>query len=247
MKNNKDDDEDDIKLEAMSTSGPIPETVSFGSENVPDSQLPSNEYLDLVRQPLFGWAAEDKGNAGLAWRLGVVYVAVFALVSYPIAGATFTQEGYFLQTLTSANFGSISLILALLIRLYTGWGYIGSRLTSNTIEYEETGWFDGTVETKSKAEKMRDLFLYNADVRPVVDRLKAFLIGVTLIWLISCAGLNASLNFNPLFDQYDTAMLERLKADDKLAEVAAQQSGGRPTYCDSRYYRAVAGGAPGCK
>jgi len=92
---------------------------------------------------------------------------------------------------------------------------------------------------------MRDLFLYNADVRPVVDRLKAFLIGVTLIWLISCAGLNASLNFNPLFDQYDTAMLERLKADDKLAEVAAQQSGGRPTYCDSRYYRAVAGGAPG--
>jgi hypothetical protein len=33
---------------------------------------------------------------------------------------------------------------------------------------------------------------------------------------------------------------------DKLSDVAAKASNGRPTYCDSRYYRAVAGGGQGC-
>ena len=61
--------------------------------------------------------------------------------SYPIAGATFTQEGYLYQKLAAANVGTLGLVLALLVRLYSGWGYVGSRLSSNVIEYEESGWY----------------------------------------------------------------------------------------------------------
>ena len=56
--------------------------------------------------------------------------------------------------------------------------------------------------------------------------------------------LNSAVALKPVFNQYDPAMLERVRYDDTLAGVAAQQSG-RPTYCDNRYYRAVANGGQG--
>jgi Conserved in the green lineage and diatoms 27 len=142
--------------------------------------------------------------------------------------------------------GAAGVVLALLVRLYTGWNYVGDRLRSTTIEYEETGWFDGDVETKTLSEQKRDKFLYQSEVRPVVDRLKALTMGGAAIFAASVVGCNAALTAKPVFNQYDPEILEQLRYDEKLAEKAAYESTGKPTYCDSRYYRAVAGGAPGC-
>jgi hypothetical protein len=57
----------------------VPET-SFGAEVVPEGQRPVNEYLDMKRAPLFGWASNEVGANGLLLRLAIIYVAVFALV-----------------------------------------------------------------------------------------------------------------------------------------------------------------------
>jgi hypothetical protein len=222
----------------------MPET-SFGAEAVPEGQRPVNEYLDLLRQPLFGWASEESGNKGLMIRLLAVYAVVFGVVCYPISGATFTQEGYLLQKIAASNVGALLLMLLLMVRLYSGWGYIGARLRSKTIEFEETGWYDGDVEEKTEEEKKRDQFLYQSNVKPVEDRLKSFTLVIGGLWIAACISLNVSLSIKPIFDEYDPTMLEQLRYDDKLAGVAAEQSYGKPTYCDSRYYRAVAGGAPG--
>lgn len=127
----------------------LPETA-FGAEAVPEGQRPINEYLDLQRAPLFGWAALD--NQGLFIRLCLVYALAFGVVCYPIAGASFTQQGYLLQKIASSNVGALSIIILLLIRFYSGWGYVGQRLSSNSIEYEETGWYDGNVERKTKSK-----------------------------------------------------------------------------------------------
>jgi hypothetical protein len=54
----------------------LPET-SFGAEVVPEGQRPVNEYLDLVRAPLFGWASEETGSRGLFSRLLLLYSVVF--------------------------------------------------------------------------------------------------------------------------------------------------------------------------
>jgi hypothetical protein len=43
----------------------LPET-SFGAEIVPESQRPINEYLDMTRAPLFGWASNDVGMNGVS-------------------------------------------------------------------------------------------------------------------------------------------------------------------------------------
>jgi len=57
---------------------------------------------------------------------------------YPIAGATFTEEGYLIQKIAASNVGTLGFVLVLLIRLYSGWGYAGARLQSKVIEYEGT-------------------------------------------------------------------------------------------------------------
>lgn len=231
---------DDERLNELS-----PET-SFGSEVVPEGQRPVNEYLNVMRQPLFDWAALESGSKGLLTRLVALYWVVFFVICYPIAGATFTEEGYLIQKIAASNVAALLLVIALLLRLYSGWGYVGSRLTSKVIEFEETGWYDGDVKVKSETEKKRDKFLYNSKVKPVVDRLKLFTLAAGGLWVASCIGLNVAMSAKPIFNEYDPDLLERLRYDDKLAEKAAKNSPGRPTYCDNRYYRAVAGGG-GCK
>ncbi len=164
---------------------------------------------------------------------------------YPISGATWVTDGYLLQKLTASNVGAMSVVFVLVLRLYSGWGYIGSRLQSKVIEYEETGWYDGDFEEKSDAEKARDLFLYRSNVKPVEERLQKVALVVGGTWLASCLALNLVTGMKPIFNQYDPKMLEKLSYDDKVAEVVQRQSNGRPTYCENRYYRAVANGGQG--
>jgi hypothetical protein len=223
----------------------IPET-SFGADAVPEAQRPVNEYLDVTRQPLFGWASNESGSTGLLIRLVILYGVVFGTVCYPISGATYTGDDFLLQKLASSNVGALLLIIFVLIRIYSGWEYLGSRLNSKVIEYEETGWYDGDFELKGKTERQRDKFLYTSEVKPVVERLKTFIFASGGLWIASCVGLNLAMQAKPIFNEYDPAVLEQVQYNDKLADQAAMNSGGRPTYCNSRYYRAVAGGGQGC-
>ncbi|KAL7529343.1 hypothetical protein ACHAXR_002912 [Thalassiosira sp. AJA248-18] len=239
-----DDDTDGYEIRGENTNIRRP-TTTFGAENVPVEQRPSNEYLNLVQQPTFGWASQESGDVGLVIRLAVIYFGLFFLVCYPISGATYVEEGFLLQKLTSSNVGAVSVIFVLVLRLYSGWGYIGSRLQSKVIEYEESGWYDGEFEEKSDAEKARDLFLYRSNVKPVEERLKKFSLIVGGAWIASCLALNLATSSKPIFNQYDARMLEKLSYDDKVAAVVQEQSNGRPTYCENRYYRAVANGGQG--
>jgi len=235
------DDDEQKRVDVFDTP-----RVTFGAEAVPEGQRPANEYLDLISAPLFDWADENSGSKGLLLRLGALYTVCFGAVCWPISGATFTGDGFLWHKFCASNVGALGVILFLLIRLYTGWGYIGSRLTSKTIEYEETGWYDGEIEPKTKDEIARDLLLFRANVKPVKERLKTFTLSVGGLWLTSCLALNLVYSAKPVFNEYDADMLKRLSNDERVSNVAAQQSNGRPTYCDSRYYRAVAGGGQGC-
>eukprot|EP00804_Cyclotella_cryptica_P000139 CCRYP_019700-RA/>CCRYP_019700-RA protein AED:0.45 eAED:0.45 QI:0/-1/0/1/-1/1/1/0/290 len=243
---NNDDESEGYEIRSQSTTS-RPETTTFGAENVPIDQRPSNEYLNLIRQPTFGWASQENGDIGLTLRLGIVYAAFFVGVCYPISGATWVDEGYTVQKITASNVGAMSVMFLLTLRLYSGWGYIGSRLKSKVIEFEETGWYDGDVQEKSESEKARDLFLYRSNVQPVEGRLKKFSLLVGGLWVASCLALNVATNSKPIFNQYDPNLLKELSYDDKVAEIVQRQSNGRPTYCDNRYYRAVANGGQGCE
>lgn len=219
---------------------------SFGAEVVPEGQRPVNEYLDMKQAPLFGWGSNEVGLEGLLIRLGIVYAVIFAVIGFPIAGATYTADGYLLQKIAAANVGTVGFEVLLLVRIYSGWGYVGDRLRSKSIEYEETGWYDGNIEPKTEAELKRDKFLYNSDVQPAVDRLKFLTLGAAAFFVASCVGLNAANHVKPKFQNFDPRVLQRVQMDPEFAAAAAKSSDGRPTYCDSRYYRAIANGGQGC-
>jgi len=51
--------------------------TSFGAEVVPEGQRPVNEYLDLLRAPLFGWASEEVGTKGFITRISTFYAVIF--------------------------------------------------------------------------------------------------------------------------------------------------------------------------
>jgi len=220
---------------------------SFGAEVVPEGQRPVNEYLDMKQAPLFGWGTNEVGMKGLLIRLGIVYSVVFFAVGFPIAGATYTSDGFLLQKICAANVGTIGFLLLLLVRIYSGWGYIGSRLQNKIIEYEETGWYDGNFEKKTEAELKRDQFLFQSDVQPAVDRLKLVSLCAAGLWVASCVGLNTAEKLKPKFNDYDPRVLQAVIMDEQFANAAAAENvNNRPTYCDSRYYRAIANGGQGC-
>jgi hypothetical protein len=244
LDNGEDDDDESFGSFVATKSQP---STTFGAEAVPEEQRPANEYLDLISAPFFDWANRPGGDTTFAIRLGALYTVTLVAVCWPISGATFTTDGYLFHKILSSHIGALGFILMFLLRLYSGWGYIGSRLTSKDIEYEETGWYDGDVEVKTEAEIARDLLLYRQDVKPVVERTKIFSLVAATVWVASCVGLNVLFQAKPLFNEYDPNMLERLVYDDKVASVAADQSNGVPTYCNSRYYRAVANGGQGCQ
>ena len=37
-----------------------------------------------------------------------------------------------------------------MLRIYLGWSYVGDRLLSAAVEYEETGWYDGQVRAPQR-------------------------------------------------------------------------------------------------
>lgn len=231
---------------ATNTPTTIRPETNFGSVNVPEAQRPINEYLDVTNQPFFTWARDSTTNLELFLRFGFVYMIFFVTICYPISGATFTQEGYLLHQLLSSNVGAMGVTMLLLLRVYTGYDYIGQRLQSKYIEYEETGWYDGDVETKTKTELLRDRMLYTSQVQPIVERLRLFVTVGTTYFIGSIILLNVVLTKYPVFDQYDPDVLNRLSYDDRLADSAAINTNGKPAYCDSRYYRAIANGGLGC-
>lgn len=72
--------------------------------------------------------------------------------------------------------------------MYLGWAYVGNRLLSATVEYEETGWYDGQMWVKTAEVLARDRLLGSFSVKPALSRLKYTLVtlAVSLFVCIIC-------------------------------------------------------------
>lgn len=45
-----------------------------------------------------------------------------------------------IEFVLSAGIGSLLVVATAMVRIYLGWSYVGGRLLSASIPYEETGW-----------------------------------------------------------------------------------------------------------
>jgi len=99
------------------------------------------------------------------------------LLGGPIAAASFEPTREPLKFFLAGGAGSLFAVSVLVLRMYLGWSYVGDRLLSAVVPYEETGWYDGQLFVKPPEILARDRLLGSYQVKPVMNRLKQTLIG----------------------------------------------------------------------
>ncbi|CAA6657501.1 unnamed protein product [Spirodela intermedia] len=229
---------------------------------VPFEQRPVNEYSSLKSSLLYSWGELSPGSFFL--RLGSLWLITFTVLGAPIAAASFNPSKDPLKFVLSAGIGTLLLVSIVVLRIYLGWSYVGDRLLSAVIPYEESGWYDGQMWVKPPEVLARDRLLGSYKVKPVIKLLKRTLLGTgillaTAVSLLIFAnpvenflqslshakesGLVASAAKAPDLKKEELLRLPvEVMNDDDLAAAAAEAADGRPVYCRSRLYRALAGG-----
>lgn len=136
---------------------------------VPFDQQPLNEYEALKTSFWFSWSTEKFPNFG---RKLVILFSLISSISIIINIIAFTASKISISTfLDSFSFSSF-IIETLLIRLYLGWSYILKRLSSATIFYEESGWYDGQLWIKSADILTQDRLVGIYQVEPLLVKIK---------------------------------------------------------------------------
>ena len=152
---------------------------------VPKEQQPVNEYEELQSSGFFGWAklAPAKYITKLVW-VGIWSSILIA----PLAEASFSIAKFPIQ-FGICTIGGCTIFIALaVVRLYVGWNHVRSRLNSETVFYEESGWYDGQTWIKTPEILARDRLLVSYEVQPIINRIQltfATLLGTA----IGCASL----------------------------------------------------------
>ncbi|XP_074575897.1 LOW QUALITY PROTEIN: protein CONSERVED IN THE GREEN LINEAGE AND DIATOMS 27, chloroplastic [Curcuma longa] len=220
---------------------------------VPFEQRPVNEYEALKDGVLYSWG--ELTAADFLLRIGSLSLLTFTVVGAPIAASSFSPSKEPLKFVLAAGIGTLLLVALVLLRIYLGWSYVGNRLLSAVIPYEETGWYDGQMWAKPPEVLARDRLLGSYKVKPVIKLLKQTLVGtgVLLVGAVSLfifaapaedflhPGFLSNRNNNLRKEELLRLPIE-VKDDDDLAAAAAEAADGRPVYCRDRFYRALAGG-----
>ena len=134
---------------------------------VPKEQQPTNEFLELSNSKIFSLAKTKKKFSIILISIWLIAFLIFLVIS---SGSTFFKT-YILKYILLSFFGSLSVPLLITIRLLLGWIHIYKRLTSEIIEYEESGWYDGQIWIKPIELKEKESLIASIEVKPILKNL----------------------------------------------------------------------------
>ena len=134
---------------------------------VPKEQQPTNEFLELSNSKLFALAKTSKKFSIILISTWLVAFLIFLVIS---SGSSYFHT-YLLKYIFLSFFGSLSVPLLITIRLFLGWTHIYKRLTSEIIEYEESGWYDGQIWNKPIELKEKESLIASIEVKPILKNL----------------------------------------------------------------------------
>ena len=134
---------------------------------VPKEQQPTNEFLELSNSKIFALA---KNNRKFPIILISVWLAAFFIFLIISSGSIYFNK-YLLKYIFISIFGSLSVPLLIILRLFLGWNHIYRRLTAESIEYEESGWYDGQIWTKPLELKEKENLIASLEVKPILKNL----------------------------------------------------------------------------
>ena len=152
---------------------------------VPREQQPTNEFIELSKSSIFSW---PKTKKTLIFELIKFWVVAF-FIFFIISSGSINFEKFILKYILLSFFSSLSIPLLISIRLYLGWNHVFKRLTSERVEYEESGWYDGQIWIKPLVLKEKESLIASVEVKPILKNL------IQILSIISVLALSGILLF----------------------------------------------------
>ena len=146
---------------------------------VPREQQPTNEFIELSKSIIFSW---PKTKKSLILALLKFWLGSFVLFLVISSGSIYFKTSTLKYILLSL-FTSLSIPLLISIRLYLGWNHVFKRLTSERVEYEESGWYDGQVWIKPVVLKEKESLIASIEVKPILKNLTQILSLISVLVL----------------------------------------------------------------
>ena len=134
---------------------------------VPREQQPTNEFIELSKSVIFSWPKTKKSLIFVLIKFWVGAFIIFIVIS---SGSIYFKTSL-LKYILLSFFCSLSIPLLISIRLYLGWNQVFKRLTSERVEYEESGWYDGQVWIKPLVLKEKESLIASIEVKPILKNL----------------------------------------------------------------------------
>jgi hypothetical protein len=153
---------------------------------VPVDQRPINEYDNLKASTFFFWTT--KSIKSYIQDIMLFSIPVYSLTNLIVNASIYNSELPLNGLLYTIAFGSILVSLSFL-RIYLGWVYVYDRLIKASVNYEESGWYDGQTWIKSPADMIQDKLIAKYKLLPIIHRIKTSLMvfvcvcALTLIYL----------------------------------------------------------------
>ena len=156
---------------------------------VPKEQQPTNEFIELSKSIVFSWPKTKKSLILVMIKFWIGAFFLFLIIS---SGSIYFKTSV-LKYILLSFFGSLSIPLLVSIRLYLGWNHVFKRLTSEKVEYEESGWYDGQVWIKPLVLKQKETLIASIEVKPILKNLIQIF---SIISILALSGILLFQNFN---------------------------------------------------
>ena len=152
---------------------------------VPLEQQPTNEFIELSKSVIFSWPKTKKSLIIVLFKFWIGTFILFLVIS---SGSIYFKTST-LKYILLSFFSSLSIPFLISLRLYLGWNHVFKRLNAESVEYEESGWYDGQVWTKPLVLKERESLIASNEVQPILKNL------IQIFSIISVLALSGILFF----------------------------------------------------
>ena len=152
---------------------------------VPKEQQPTNEFIELSKSTIFSWPKTKKSLSLVLIKFWIVAFIIFLVIS---SGSIYFKTSL-LKYILLSFFSSLSIPFLISIKLYLGWNHVFKRLTSERVEYEESGWYDGQIWIKPLVLKEKESLIASIEVKPILKNL------IQIFSIISVLALSGILLF----------------------------------------------------
>ena len=144
--------------------------MSFMNESkcpVHREQQPTNEFIELSKSTVFSWPKSKKSLIFVLIKFWIGAFVIFLVIS---SGSVYFKSSI-LKYILLSFFSSLAIPLLISARLYVGWNHVFKRLTSEKVEYEESGWYDGRIWIKPVVLKEKESLIASIEVKPILKNL----------------------------------------------------------------------------